>query len=353
MAGIRVTRREWLQGAIASAGWAMASSAAAAFATKSAGLATNSPAKRENPAEAFRVVLPGKILPLPEGVLSHKTAPGFKLRGIKGWAWTPSQYLAEIPVMARYKMNFLMNCYTSLWDLELHANGSWAQIPPGQKINHWYQPLPREKKRSYQQVVRECQRHAMEFCFSMNPILDSDRPFDYDQPQDLETLWQHYAWMQGLGVKWFNVSLDDITQGINAASQAGVVNEILRRLRAKDSGAQMIFTPTWYAGTGNSGPETHAKLGAGDTPGVRYVKELGEKLDPDVYLYWTGPEVCSVTITRADAEKYRHLTKHRLFIWDNYPCNDQQPTLHLGPLTGRDPELSKVAEGYISNPLSP
>jgi hypothetical protein len=42
-----------------------------------------------------------------------------------------------------------------------------------------------------------------------------------------------------------------------------------------------------------------------------------------------------------------------MFIWDNYPVNDQQPMLQLGPLMGRDPALAKIVEGYISNPLSP
>lgn len=353
MAEIRITRRELLRGALASAGWAMVNPSLAAFGASAFGLGEASGAGRERFGKAFRVVLPQEIAPLPEGVQNDHRVPGFKLRGIKGWAWVPSQYLAEIPVMARYKMNFLMNCYTSLWNLELHDNGSWAQIPRGKNVNQWYRPLPVDKKQAYEQVVHECKRHGINFCFSMNPILASDRPFDYKRPEDLELLWQHYAWMHNLGVKWFNISLDDIRQGINAAAQSKVANEIFHRLRTKDSGVQMIFTPTWYAGTGDSGTETAAKLGAGDTPGVRYVKELGEKLDTDIYLYWTGPEVCSLTITRADTEKYKRLSNHRLLIWDNYPCNDQHPTLQLGPLMGRSPDLHTIAEGYISNPLSP
>lgn len=304
------------------------------------------------PAEArgFRVTLPEKILPMPEGVTKFSVAPGFKHRGIKGLSWIPSQYLETIPVMARYKMNFLMNCYTSMWDLE--PQGTWARLVR-QNINHWYRPLPDEKKSAYARVVRECQRRGIDFCFSMNPILYSDRPFDYSKPQDMKALWHHYAWMQGLGVRWFNISLDDISQGIDGSSQAKVVNEMLWRLRLRDRSVSMIFTPTWYAGTGKSGRESPARLGGGNTPGVRYTKQLARDLDPDVYLYWTGPEVCSLAITRDDAESYRRLAKHRLFIWDNYPCNDQKPTLQLGPLTGRAPDLAKSAEGYISNPLGP
>jgi hypothetical protein len=44
---------------------------------------------------------------------------------------------------------------------------------------------------------------------------------------------------------------------------------------------------------------------------------------------------------------------HRLIIWDNCPVNDRNPTLHLGPVTGRDPDLCEIASGYMSNPLCP
>lgn len=296
----------------------------------------------------FRVMFPPELRPLPEGVSSYATAPGFTWRGIKGWGWTASQYLEEIPVMARYKMSFLMNCYISMWNL-----GVDGIVGQRKGINHWYEPLPRAKKGAYERVVRECQRDGIEFCFSMNPILLSDRPFEYDNPQALEALWRHFAWMQGLGVKWFNVSLDDITQGIDAAGQATLVNEVMRRLRAKNPAAQMLFCPTWYAGPDGTASESSPRLGTGDTPGVRYSKVLAERLDSDVYLFWTGPEVCSLTITQEAAQTYKTLVSHRLFIWDNYPVNDQNPTLHLGPVTGRDPGLMDVAEGFISNPHSP
>lgn len=336
------TRRRLLQGIAASAGLAFARIKPAELIARQS---------RSGPsAEAFQVTLPDEVLPMPEGVTKHRAAPGFKFRGIKGLSWIPSQYLETIPVMARYRMNFLMNCYTSMWDLE--PRGTWAKLA-GKNINHWYQPLPDAKRAAYERVVHECQRNGLEFCFSMNPILDCDRPYDYARREDFELLWKHYMWMQGLGVKWFNVSLDDISQGIDAPKQAETVNELLRRLRIKDPGATMIFTPTWYAGTGKSGVESAATLGAGDTPGVRYIKELGEKLHSDIYLYWTGPHVCSLTITREDAEDYKQLARHNLFIWDNYPCNDQHPNLQLGPLAGRGKDLARSAEGYISNPLSP
>jgi hyaluronoglucosaminidase len=51
------------------------------------------------------------------------------------------------------------------------------------------------------------------------------------------------------------------------------------------------------------------------------------------------------------AQSFKRVVKHRLFLWDNYPVNDGSPTMHLGPLSGREPDLCEVIDGYISNPM--
>jgi len=280
------------------------------------------------------VELPTEVRPLPEPLPTGQTQPGFRLRGIKGWMWKAHQYLSEIPVLAAYRMNFLMNCYTSMWDIERQPG--WAR-----GNNRWWELLTPEKRRAYEEVVRSCQKHAIQFCFSTNPNLNASRFVDPDKKEDLDALWQHYAWMQGLGVKWFNICLDDIGQGIDGAKHARLVNEFLRRLRAADPDAQVIFCPTVYAGTGQS-PKDKA-----------YLVPLAEALHPDVYLFWTGDGVITPRITRKAAEAFKSVARHRLILWDNYPVNDANPTLHLGPVTGRDADLCEVIEGYMGNPLCP
>lgn len=280
------------------------------------------------------VTLAKELRPLPEPLPPERTEPGFRLRGIKGWMWKPEQYLSEIPVLARYKMNFLMNCYTSMCDIENHQWGT-------ADCNRWWEPLPPAKMKAYEEVVRSCARHGIQFCFSMNPNLTSRRFADPDKPQDIEDLWQHYRWMQSLGVKWFNISLDDISQGIDAKKQARLVNEIFRRLRANDAQAQAIFCPTFYWGNGKGGDAEP------------YLKTLAVELHRDMYIFWTGDGVITPRITRKAAESYRAIVGHRLFLWDNYPVNDNNPTMHLGPLTGRDVDLCQVIDGYMSNSLCP
>lgn len=275
----------------------------------------------------FHVVLPAKMLPFPEPLSSNHAHPGFRWRGTKGWNWTPQQYLAEIPVLAHYHMNFLMNCY-----LSLHYGSDYK----------WWKPLPETLRTGFEKVVRSCQKHGITFCFSINPNLGSSRPLNYHSEKDFADLWQHFAWMQSLGVEWFNISLDDISVGVDAASQAKLVNRIFTMLRKRDPHAQMIFCPTHFSGTGTD-PDGRVDP---------YLVTLAKELNPEIYVFWTGPKVCSQFITKEEAEAYRSVVKHRLFLWDNYPVNDSHPTMHLGPLIGRDPELDQVVDGYMSNPMS-
>jgi hypothetical protein len=277
--------------------------------------------------EEFRVILPPEGQPLPPSFLEG-AKKGFNLRGTKGWLWKPEQYMEEIPFLGQFHMNFLMNCYGSMCDIEHYPWGD-------PNCNRWWEPLPPEKKKAYEEIVQSCKNHNINFCFSMNPNLGSKRILDYNNDKDIDDLWKHYEWMQNLGVKWFNISLDDISQGIDAQGQARVVNEIFRRLREKDKEANFIFTPTHYWGTGENDP---------------YLKTLSEILDKDVFIFWTGDGVVSA-ITRDAAQAYKRAVGRRLFLWDNYPVNDAQPTLHLGPVIDRDPDLCEVIEGYMSNPL--
>ncbi len=285
-------------------------------------------------APKYKVALPEKPAPYPADPPAGQIAPKFRIIGTKGWAWTPEQFLAEIPVLARYKMNFLMSCYTCVFtDMEKF-------------LNRWWEPIPEKTRRGFEKVVRACQANGITFCYSMHPQLYSPRPLQPDNAADFEALWQHYAWMQGLGVRWFSLSYDDIdTKNQDMAkvgeAHARLANKLSRRLREKDPEAEIIFCPVYYWGCGDS-PEAKP-----------YLEALGRTLDKDVFVFWTGDAVITLKITRTCAEKFRAAVNHRIVIWDNYPVNDRSGALHLGPLTGRDPDLDEVAYGYMSNPHSP
>jgi hypothetical protein len=282
---------------------------------------------------AYRVVLPEKPWPFPTP-RPDGGPPKFKLIGTKGWAWTWDQYLAEIPVLARYGMNFFMSCYTSVFaDTEKF-------------INRWWEPLPPETKRGIAAVAAACREKGLAFCYAMHPGLFTERPLRYDNDEDFEALWPHYDWVQGLGVKWFCLSYDDIGSAGQDMAETGaahgrLANKLFDRLRAKDPEAQLIFCPVYYWGRG------------GTKEARPYLEALGRTLRKDAFLFWTGDGVVTLKITRACAESFKNIVRHRLVIWDNYPVNDRTGALHLGPVTGRDPDLDEVAYGYMSNPHCP
>lgn len=288
---------------------------------------------------SFKVVLPSQQLPMPTPLTGDEK--GFTIRGMKGYCWTPRQYLEEIPVLAKYKANFLMNCYLSMFsvkDTPVYHFGTFLDSLE----NNWWQPLPDKKRLAYEQVFRECRKFHIDFCFAMNPQLFSKRPLDPDSGNDFDELWKHYAWAQQQGVRWFSVCLDDVQEGdvaIVGADHARFANKLLNRLRSKDPGAQLIFCPTWYWGTGT------------DTKHRVYLEELANMLHPDIYVFWTGPQVVPVAIHTDEAVAFRQLVRHRLILWENYPVNDNHPTLHLGPVTGRDKDLNTVIDGYMVNPM--
>jgi hyaluronoglucosaminidase len=91
--------------------------------------------------------------------------------------------------------------------------------------------------------------------------------------------------------------------------------------------------------------------GTGDSP---YRRSLSTNLDPEIVVYWTGPEVVSRGITlEALNAAVACFGGHTLLLWDNYPVNDWDPELlFLGPLVGRDPRLVDGSfAGLIANPM--
>jgi AraC-like DNA-binding protein/mannose-6-phosphate isomerase-like protein (cupin superfamily) len=284
--------------------------------------------------EQYQVRLPAKPVAATDMVMARNPAKGFQFRGMKGWSWTPEQYVEEIPVMASLGLNFLMNCYRSM-----------SVSRPGEPWrNEWWRPMSKERKREFGQIIRDCAKHGITFCLALHPQLASSRPLGLGSSKDMELFFQHYAWAQEQGVEWFAVCLDDTSWGAEGpaafgASHSAFVNTIYQGLFAKNERSKMLFCPAYFWGDG-SNPEHTAYLAA-----------VARDLHPDVYVFWNGDAIVTPRITRVAAQSFKRVVRHRLFLWDNYPVNDGSPTMHLGPLSGRDPDLCEVIDGYLSNSM--
>ncbi|HEX3720862.1 MAG TPA: beta-N-acetylglucosaminidase domain-containing protein [Verrucomicrobiae bacterium] len=263
-----------------------------------------------------------------------RVAPGFKYRGMKGWFWSADQFLEEIPLLSDLKMNFLMDCDS----LNIHSQEASGA--------DWWNPMSKAKKQGYGKIIKACRDNKITFCFAFHPYLGVSRGMDARNDRDIEIFHEHYNWAQNQGVQWFCFCLDGTSWGPDGPAKSGLaharlINAIFTRLRKEDKNSQLLFCPV-------------ACWGDGANPDHRvYLEGLAREMHSDVYVFWNGDAEVTPRVTGVAAESYKTTVKHRLFLWDNYPVNNGSPTLHLGPLTGRDPDLCELVDGYLSNPMSP
>lgn len=181
-------------------------------------------------------------------------------------------------------------------------------------------------------IAERARNGGVRMGFAVSPGLD----IDYGSPVDRRVLVDKLGALADVGVDWFVLALDDIPlrPGL-AAEQADLAAFVLGAM----AGARLTLCPTEYVGTRPT----------------EYLQTLGERLPPEVDLMWTGPTVCSPTITAADARAWRAATGGREpILWDNFPVNDatMAASLHLGPYEGRDPALTDEVAGVLLNPMT-
>lgn len=264
----------------------------------------------------------------------RKGEQSLQINGTKGFFWTPAQYLAEIPVLSSYGMNFLATCYGSFYKDYKFEKGN----------NNWWEPFNTDLQKEWKAVIEKSKEHEIMFCFGMNPMLYSAQPLDTESEDDFKKLLAQYRWFQENGVKWFYLALDDLHMHkgmkVDGKEQALFTNKLYEALLKHDPETKMIFCPTWYWGSTTKDPDKKA-----------YLLEIAEYLRQDIPCFWTGNDIVATTVDKFDALEYKSIIGHELILWDNYPVNDFNNSLHLGPITGRDPRLNEVLYGIMGNPM--
>ncbi len=108
----------------------------------------------------------------------------------------------------------------------------------------------------------------------------------------------------------FPVHPDDLKQ-FGSARKADVyfVNKLHRTLKKEYPGVKMIFCPPFYWGPGSYAPYPE--------PRTDYLRALGEELDPEIELFWTGPSVGFDKIKPDDIRWFTDLTKRKPLLFTN------------------------------------
>lgn len=86
-----------------------------------------------------------------------------------------------------------------------------------------------------------------------------------------------------------------------------MINDLYERLHKRNPTARLYVVPPYY----------WSPSGRYQAGGERDLKTLGAGVSQEVRLVWTGPQVRSAVITRAQTEYYQNLVQRKVMLWDN------------------------------------
>ena len=206
-------------------------------------------------------------------------------------------------------------CHQTEMLLMMKANSISIQ-GAGPTTWNWMTPL---EDALIAELGREAQAFGFECYYSITSytmwdVMPITQPGAYEYLRDIV---MHYA-AAGLDVYYpyddgrFDGSgyKKDVAAAGSAAKVDGkFVSKIYREVKAKYPKFRMIFCPPFYWGpdSGHAYPEDREA----------YLKAMGEDLDPEILMYWTGCMVKGFEKRKYQVDWFTKLTKHKPVIFQN------------------------------------
>ncbi|WP_125706655.1 beta-N-acetylglucosaminidase domain-containing protein [Lacticaseibacillus daqingensis] len=259
-------------------------------------------------------------------------SPEMRVRGViegfYGTPWTDQARKDLFDFMAAHRMNTYI--YSAKDDSYLRDD--------------WKALYPADKLAEIQDLVTAAKNDHIAFVFALSPGND----ITYSSAADLATTIAKFDQLRAVGVTQFYIALDDIPTTMTAAdashfsslaaAQADYLNRLEKTYIEANGLPALWMVPTEYTGTKTS----------------TYKTALGNALDPNIRVQWTGTGTFSdkITADSVDQAATAYNTDH-LLIWDNFPVNDGNANrLYLNPVNGRAADLYQVTDGFTANPMS-
>ncbi|MCL2508221.1 MAG: protein O-GlcNAcase [Oscillospiraceae bacterium] len=249
------------------------------------------------------------------------------IEGFYGQPWTFPQRRDMLRLMSAHRMN---TYFYAPKDDEYHRD-KWRELYPSDQLD------------SLLDIIRTAEECFVDLWFCIAPGLS----MIYSSEDEFSALMGKLKQLYGIGVRRFGLLLDDIPAqlqypedierfgGETVNAHIYLANRVYDELKALDRAAELTVCPRQYHGRGDE----------------YFISKLGQGIEPDVNLFWTGRNICSQEITVPEAMKFIDATRHRPLYWDNFPVNDAEMfnEMHLGYIQGREPELYRYSAGLISN----
>lgn len=206
--------------------------------------------------------------------------------------------------------------------------------------NRWREPYPEDKAKEMTKLVEIAKQNKVNFVWAVHPGADIhwvDKDGDGLIDDFLHCL-NKFEMMYDLGVRSFAVFFDDIGgEGAKAEMQAKILNYLNREfVRKKPDVTPLIMCPTQYNKAWSGG---------------NYLDILGNEMDKDIDIMWTGNSVCH-DITYEGQEWINKRIKRKAYIWWNWPVSDYcRKSLLIGRTYGLDKKNKGNYGGLVSNPM--
>ena len=253
------------------------------------------------------------------------------IEGFYGRAWTHAQRLEMLDWIAGAGMNTFV--YGPKDDIKIRAR--------------WRETYNAAEAAELRELVEAARARKLNFMVAIAPCLD----VVYSDASDLEALKRRLDQLLELGVKHFALLFDDIPSTMAeaderafdsfGAAQVYFTNSAFEHLKSRVEHPVVLFCPTEYC----------AAFAKRDVPGSGYLNTIGEGLDPEIGVFWTGPDIVSKSISAESLREIGRVLRRKPVIWENFHANDYDiRRVMAGPLGGRKADILGLIDGLITNP---
>lgn len=256
-------------------------------------------------------------------------------------------HLADIEDYPVFPVRGIFEGAYGVWDLEGRLNvidwmgtvklNSFMYGPKGDpKIRRsWRAPYDDFELFGIKRMVERCRENHIQFGYVIAP----PQGVEYGSDADLELLIGKLRPLQGLGVRYFVIAFDD-TLGMMyyesdrqrfknlGEAESYLTNRLYEALKKYDPEVILVLVPEIYAGVYE----------------MDYTRSIVEKLNPDIYIGWTGSEIGAPSITAADMIEFIDFYKRMPSLGDNWGS--------LFPLLARNPDIRKYSTQFTMNPYN-
>jgi hyaluronoglucosaminidase len=206
----------------------------------------------------------------------------------------------------------------------------------------WASPFPAEHMLALQQLADTCHQHHLHFGVGLSPM---ELYRDFNQ-HSRKTLADKLTALKSLRLDLLCILFDDMRGDLPDLAERQL--EVIDFVASKAVAPRLAVCPTYYS----SDPILEKVFG---TMPADYLENLGNSLDHDIDIFWTGPKVLSSRYPVEHLQLISQKLKRKPLIWDNYPVNDGKQLVDYLHLRAFHPEKSVLAEwsaGHFANPMN-